>query len=688
MRIPAITRRTTAMNDTDFAWESLLKTDAPAGSPLKAALFTTYERVDERLFVEHLLPVFLKLSREPDGEGRERQYFLLELDQHLKRLHDQIVVVSSAVYDELPGDESEIGATYGWIWRSIRHLTVGRLGKAVQHAKLWMLHWGGTDADKGEYLEIVVSSANLTGDALKGQMQAAWRACLSLQSQRSAERLSKWGVLPRFLAELAKSAGDEERLNSFVELLARAVCPNDVTFIASVPGTHTRQTLRTTPWGIAGLNGIAPLGRGTVAATIFCPFVGAWNSEALRLWCERFEGAPSRLRLIWIDRDHLWAIGQRWLLPAASLDAIRQSGGTLLHLPNTGESTTAFRFHDNHRGPDPRWSHAKVYMFQRGRSRRLLVTSANFSPSAWGREHADGSITIENFELGVCTPGATWPLDQLGELDPSRAFMVSGVSTQTSSALSWARAIWDGRTVHLECRCARDVDLRGAVHDGVVWTEVSGWRRAETDGDCRCAEVPWTFVDRVPILARLTWEQGSLLVPVFDEHRYSIQGNSLPSEVDADLAQAMCDELLFERYGGPVADALDNIAGEFVDSAIAESEWSAQSVEAIDADGAAERIADPSEMENDSIAAAESYAMPALEWARHYLRMVDNWLSRLQQAQDTHECHSLRQDGESLQAAFHRQATREGATKVSRSIGAKLAAEEIAILLQLSPREL
>jgi len=80
--------------------------------------------------------------------------------------------------------------------------------------------------------------------------------------------------------------------------------------------------------------------------------------------------------------------------------------------------------------------------------------------------------------------------------------------------------------------------------------------------------------------------------------------------------------------------------------------------------------------------------VPALEWARHYLRMVDNWLSRLQQAQDTHECHSLRQDGESLQAAFHRQATREGAAKVSRSIGAKLAAEEIAILLQLSPREL
>lgn len=46
------------MTDSRFDWESLLRTDAPAGSVLKAALFTTYDRADERLLAEHLLPCF------------------------------------------------------------------------------------------------------------------------------------------------------------------------------------------------------------------------------------------------------------------------------------------------------------------------------------------------------------------------------------------------------------------------------------------------------------------------------------------------------------------------------------------------------------------------------------------------------------------------------------------------------
>ncbi len=115
----------------DFGWQSLLHTDAPSECSLKAALFTTYDRADECLLVEHLLPLFLKLGREPNGEGAERQYFLLELDRRLKQLHDHLVVVSSTAREE-PSDtvEGESG-TYGWIWPSIRHLTVGSRGKAV-----------------------------------------------------------------------------------------------------------------------------------------------------------------------------------------------------------------------------------------------------------------------------------------------------------------------------------------------------------------------------------------------------------------------------------------------------------------------------------------------------------------------------------------------------------------------------
>ena len=88
------------MRNPEFQWESLLHTDAPIGCALKEALFTTYDRADERLLVEHLLPLFLKLSREPDGEGAERQFFLLELDRQLKRLHDKIVIISSTAREE------------------------------------------------------------------------------------------------------------------------------------------------------------------------------------------------------------------------------------------------------------------------------------------------------------------------------------------------------------------------------------------------------------------------------------------------------------------------------------------------------------------------------------------------------------------------------------------------------------
>ena len=284
------------MSSDAFEWESLLHTDAPQKCSLKAALFTTYDRADERLLAEHLLPLLLKLSREPDGEGAERQYFLLELDSRLKQLHDHLVVVSSTAREE-PGDaeEGESG-TYGWIWRSIRPLTVGSHGKAVQHAKLWLLHWGAADEDGVEYLELVVSSANLTRAAFKGQMQAAWRACIELRPQRSKARLDGWGVLPDFLRELAASAGDDERLTPFVELLARADCPEGVTFVASVPGTHSRQVLRRTPWGAAGLRKITPSGRGAVSVAILSPFVGSWSADALSRWCARFEGSTGSPR--------------------------------------------------------------------------------------------------------------------------------------------------------------------------------------------------------------------------------------------------------------------------------------------------------------------------------------------------------------------------------------------------------
>src|SRR5262249_43623277 len=149
---------------------------------------------------------------------------------------------------------------------------------------------------------------------------------------------------------------------------------------------------------------------------ILCPFVGSWSADALRGWCARFEGSPDRLELVWIDKNHPSAPerGGKWLLPEGTLKTLTEVDATLLKLryePNDPDETDCF--HEDHRPADDRWSHAKVYSFKRGTSRRLLVTSANFSPAAWGRQKENGDLTIENFELGVCVEQAIWPFSNL-----------------------------------------------------------------------------------------------------------------------------------------------------------------------------------------------------------------------------------------------------------------------------------
>ncbi len=540
------------MGSAEFGWESLLHTDAPAACSLQAALFTTYDRPDDRLFAEHLLPFLLKLDRGPHDGGAERQYFLLELDERLKQLHDRLVVVSSTARDERGAAEEGESGSYGWIWRSIRQLTVGRHGKAVQHAKLWMFHWRAAGTNGAEYLEIVVSSANLTGAAFRRQLQGAWRACVELQPRGSAARLARWGVLPDFLQELARQAGDAERLVPFVKLLARAGCPEGVSFVASVPGTYSRQELGRASWGAAGLREIMPPGRGTVRVAILSPFIGSWNADALRGWCATFKGSPDRLELVWIDRHHPWV--ERWLLPEATWRTLTQTGATLLrlrHEPNNRDETDPF--HEEHRPEDDRWGHAKAYLLQRGTSRRVLVTSANFSPAAWGRRNGDGGLTIENFELGVCVEQAAWPFGELMAFDTGQnAATEPAQPTRDAALITWARAVWDGTRVDIDFRCEVGRQLVGTLEGRAEPTTITGWT-ADAEGHLRSAHVPWADSERPPSLARLTCEQQTVIAAVFDERPMRDRENTVPPEVDPDASQAMRDELLFEQYGGRVA---------------------------------------------------------------------------------------------------------------------------------------
>lgn len=677
------------MSSVELGWEALLYSDAPAGSPLKAALFTTYDRAEERLLAEHLLPLLLK-DLEPEGEGAERKHFLLKLDRRLKQLHDKLVVVSSTVREEPSETEGGDSGTYGWIWRSIRHLTVGSRRKAVQHAKLWLLHWGAEKENECEYLELVVSSANLTVPAFKSQLQAVWRACLPLRPQRSDARLDRWGVLPAFLLELAASCGDDMRLKPFVELLAHADCPEGASFVASVPGAHSRQVLRNTPWGAAGLRAIIPSGRGKVSVSLLSPFIGWWNAEALSLWCARFGGTPNRLELVWIDKNHPWT--KMWMLPKITWKVLTKAGATLLHLRQTpGNKEKTDLFHEEHRLADDRWSHAKLYSFKRGTSSRLLLTSANFSPAAWGAENGEGELVIENFELGVCIEQADWPFDKLEAFEDAKdAATVSAPPSSGSTIITWAQAVWDGKTVAVGCRCEAGRKLLGNLGSDDKWTPISNWT-VDADGRLHKAQQPWADAKHPPSLVRLTCEQETMDVPVFDARPSQQREDSVPTGVDENSVQTMRDELLFEQYGGRVADDVeDEQPTDKGDGTVGDGQEpegliapATETGDAVGTSGTAEII------EGTAAGHPDSYEVPAFALARQHLGIVDNWAKQVKRAEKSgtskFERQILRDDGELLLAAFKRQEARDNKNDPTRAIGAKLAAEELTLRLKHFP---
>ena len=632
-----------------LGWKSLLHSDAPDGCALQSALFTTYDRADESLLVENVLPVLLKLKHQPYGEGAERSCFLLELDGQLKKLSAPIVVISSITREA--GDEDTVvdGGMYKWLGNSIRYLSVGRTGKAVQHAKLWLLHWA--QADGSEYLEIVVSSANLTSSAFKRQIQAVWRVCLPLHPQTSKTRLNNWGVLPGFMRELAVSCGDDTYVERFIDLLARADCPQGITFVASVPGKH----LKRAQWGAAGLRNIMPAGRGAVSASVHSPFVGAWSEAALHQWCAHFEGMPNRVSLVWIDNDHPWA--KHWLLPEPTLNNLIAVGSTLLQLRHelNGDKQTD-HFHDDHRTSDDRWSHAKVHAFKRGNSRRLLLTSANFSKAAWGEEKQNGELVIENFELGVCIEQADWPFEHLVEFeDVQNAATSTDKLRRSSRFITWAQATWDGKVILVECKSAQGVT--GQVMSRNEPLAITQWKTS-ADG-LRAAQIPWGDEKKQPASVLLRYESEELSeelnVVVFDARELAERENSFPDEVDESEVQALRDKLLFELYGGKaVTDELLIVEDDNQNTGDAAQDQSGQT---------------------------DSYAVEAFVIARQYLQVVDNWAGQVNQAKlvsGESVLVNLQRDGRLLKEAFNRQAALKGDDET----GARLAAEELAIRLK------
>jgi hypothetical protein len=178
-----------------------------------------------------------------------------------------------------------------------------------------------------------------------------------------------------------------------------------------------------------------------------------------------------------------------------------------------------------------------------------------------------------------------------------------------------------------------------------------------------------------PSLVRLIFDHQTMTVMVFDERPPLERHDSLPPEVDKDLGQIMRDELLFEQYGGQIAEGGVNEDTSGVGPDDAEQEADAT------ADG----------VEKPTTGHADSYAVPAFVAARKHLAVVDNWADQVNREAEhcggTSELQMLRRDGELLKDAFRRQAARDERLSPPQAIGARLATEEMALRLEHFPED-
>lgn len=585
-------------------WKEVLPAPPP-GARLHEAWMTSFERPDTSLMVEYLLPSLLGTGRSFSQEPQERNLFFAELGTALEALHGRLTVISS------PPHETREALQYPWLWRYMSHFTVGAESHAVQHAKLWVFHWKAADEER---LELHVSSTNLTESAFKQQLQAGWQVSLRLDQRTSLRTSKTWGTLVPFLEALSKSAGAvaATRLQRLVTLLGRVECPDDVTFVASIPGDR---------------NAARQLKQFDVSEIhVLTPTIGEWNDRTLSAWSSDVGIAPGKIHLKWISVKHPWASTSGWSLSTTTSEALEASGVRLECLSNEA------RLAEQHLNEDPRWSHAKLYLLRSRRKRRLLVTSANWSLSAWGA----GKISPRNFELGVVF-GSEWTdLEAIGEpFDPPGIvpFCVDCTDDGArTSVLEWGEASWDGQRIQLR---ARSSDYSTPIT--VTVTFIGCPEKGLTLGDGAGA-MEWKNPESPPLIARIAQGNEMLEVDVIDLRPPAEFAKTPLPEVDPAIAAELRDAFLLQRYGGPAVD-VDTIPGRV-------------------GQRGSSGIAPP----------ATDYTVPAWVAARAAFSVIDQWRSALEEARsEPLLLERVRLDGKELRALYER---REGA-------GAGLVVEEL-----------
>lgn len=573
----------------------------PHGCQLYEAWMTSFEQPDASLLVEHMLPSLLRTNHSLSQDLQERNLFFGELGTALERLRDRLTVISS------PSLGDRTNARYPWLWRYVSHFSVGSKGRAVQHAKLWAFHWKPADgqAEGNEVLELFVSSTNLTFSAFRNQLQAICKLTIPLADRYSQARQRTWGILIPFLEALGVSAGTValSRLKPLISLLGRAECPSDITFVASIPGRDSaaRQLAKFQPSEIH----------------IVTPTIGEWDQKSVSAWAAEVGVGLDKIHLKWISEDHPWASSMGWSLSKPTADVLKSSI-SFERLPSDA------RFTREHEEGDERWSHAKLYLL-RGKKRKLrhlLVTSANWSTSAWGA----GFVKPKNFELGVLLETDWTDLEKVGTGFGSGAVCFTSHEDRhkpENTLLQWAEGSWDGKCIKLQ---ARSSDARTPINALVSFADEGEERRIQLVNGT--ASIRWNNATRTPLTARFAQQGESMEINVLDLRPISEFAKTPLPEVDPADEQNLRLGFLLQRYSGQVVDY------ELIS-----------------------RLRSKTEPKSDAASSAD-YTVPTWIEARAAFNLLDTWRKALEDAvADASRHERVRMDGEELQSYF---ASRDG----------------------------
>lgn len=574
-------------------WKDALPVAPKGADKLLGMWVTSFDQPDASLLVEYMLPSLLMANHSALSVEHENN---ANLAVNLERLKGKLNIITS-----MPRNAQRENA-YPWLWRYVDHYCVGRGSPVVQHSKLWAFHW---EFQGHEKLELYVSSTNLTTSAFKNQLQAGWRCMVDLSGCSTDNNRETWGALVSFIKELGKSAGDaaSNRLNGLLDLLGRAKCPNGVVFIASIPGSkkYAAKELK---------EKFSP-----TEVHILTPTIGSWNLASLEGWCKQLGVLSNKVYLKWIEDSHPWCQSAMFSLSNDTYKTLSEN-----------VNINAIQSFEAKGGVDERWSHAKLYLLCRGRAKWLLITSANWSLSAWGQ----GSKSPRNFELGVVFK-TDWAEIRHWSKKNSRPFLTDKEIDFNDKGIQWAEACWDGECIEL--------DVESTSHELVsAKIKFSGGSEDFIVDDVRSQnEICGLELKTYPVWVEFLQGEQSICIAVQDRRPIEQFRAGLLPESNSFDTECLRNQMLLQRYAGACG-------GDFDKGSSNESK----------------AVTATSNIKSD-------YAVSAWNTARAAFDVIGNWNKALIQSGDEYEkCH-LKEDGKSLERIYLK----------NDDVASNLAAEEL-----------